>query len=287
MKGFIAVVLAQAQKFSQVPLRQPIHVAISYDEEVGCLGIDPLLRDLEQAGIRPDGCIVGEPTSMRMVTAHKGARVYKCRVHGRAAHSSLTPSGVNAIEYAARLISHIQDIAIREEAQGHRLDGMDVPYSTISTNLINGGSGSNIVPALCEFVFDYRYVPGVAPDAFFDEIRSFAAERLEPRMKRTHAEAGIVFERLAEMFALDANEQAEIAQMTQSLLRDKASAKVSYGTEAGFFQRAGIPSIVCGPGSIEQAHRPDEYVPLAQLHQCERFVDAVLARLTREAHSPA
>ena len=230
---------------------------------------------------------MGEPTSMQMVTAHKGGRIYRCRVHGRAAHSSLTPRGVNAIEYAARLITFIQDIAQREEAQGQRLDGLDVPYSTISTNMISGGSGQNIVPALCEFLFDYRYVPGVAPDAFIDAIRAHAAEQLEPRMQRTDAQAGFTFERVGEVLALDADEQEPIAQLARALLRDTVSAKVSYGTEAGFFQRAGIPSIVCGPGSIEQAHRPDEYVPLAQLWQCEQFIDALLARLSTVAVTAA
>ncbi len=283
MKGFIGVVLAQAPNFSRAPLRSPVHVALSYDEEVGCLGITPLLSDLAEAGIRPDGCIVGEPTSMRMVTAHKGGRVYRCCVRGHAAHSSLTPSGVNAIEYAARVISFIQDLSWREEAQGLRVDGLDVPFSTISTNMISGGSGKNIIPAWCEFFFDYRYVPGVAPDDFIDAIRAYVAEQVEPRMQRHHPHAGIEFERTGDVPALNGQEQEAIAQLAQSLLRPQPVTKVAYGTEAGFFQLAGIPSIVCGPGSIEQAHKADEYVPLAQLAQCERFIEGVVARLAEPA----
>ena len=280
MKGFIAVVLARAPRFAEAALRSPIHVALTYDEEVGCLGVPGLIADLATAGIRPDGCIVGEPTSMRLVTAHKGGRVYRCRVHGHAAHSSLTPSGVNAIEYAARVITFIQDMAWREEEQGVRVDGLDVPFSTISTNVISGGSGKNIIPALCEFFFDYRYVPGKAPQEFIDSIRDYVAQHVEPRMKRHHPHAGIELELTGDVPALNGNEQQAIAQLALSLLRPHVSAKVSYGTEAGFFHNAGIPSIVCGPGSIDHAHKPDEFVPLEQLAQCEAFVDRLVQRMS-------
>jgi acetylornithine deacetylase len=279
MKGFIGVVLAQAEKFGQAQLSSPIHVALSYDEEVGCLGIPGLLDDLAIAGIRPDGCVVGEPTSMRLVTAHKGGRIYRCKVHGQAAHSSLTPKGLNAIEYAARVITFIQDLSWREEEQGLRVDGLDVPFSTISTNLISGGSGQNIVPAECEFLFDYRYVPGMAPDGFIDSIRSFVTQHIEPRMKRRHPHAGVEIEQTADIPSLNAEEKDDFTQLAKSLLRPHASAKVAYGTEAGFFQRVGIPSIVCGPGSIDNAHKPDEFVPLAQLAECERFMQKLVMRL--------
>ena len=279
MKGFIAVVLAQAEAFGRARLRSPIHVALSFDEEAGCLGIAPLLRDLAEAGIQPDGCVVGEPTSMEMVTAHKGGRVYRCTVHGRAAHSSLTPRGVNAIEYAARVISFIQDLSWREEAQGPRLDGLDVPFSTISTNMISGGNGKNIIPARCEFFFDYRYVPGKPPEEFIEQIRAYIAEHLEPRMKRAHPQAGVELELTGSIPGLSPEEQSGIAELARALLGPRPSAKVSYGTEAGFFQQAGIPSIVCGPGSIEHAHKADEFVPLAQLAACEAFVRRLTERM--------
>jgi acetylornithine deacetylase len=154
-----------------------------------------------------------------------------------------------------------------------------VPFSTISTNLITGGNGKNIIPAECEFFFDYRYVPGKAPDAFIDDIRAYVAEHVEPRMKRRHPQAGVAFEMTGDIPALSEDEASRIAQLSRSLLRPQASAKVSYGTEAGFFQRMGIPSIVCGPGSIEQAHRADEYVALEQLAECEAFLNRLVARL--------
>ncbi len=279
MKGFIGVALAHAGRFAAAPLKSPIHVALSYDEEAGCLGIPGLLADLARAGIRPDGCVVGEPTDMQVVTAHKGGRVYRCKVHGRAAHSSLTPSGVNAIEYAARVITFIQDLSWHEEAQGLRMDGLGVPFSTLSTNLISGGNGKNIIPAECEFFFDYRYVPGVPADSFIDSIRRYVSEHVEPRMKSRFSGAGIELECMADIPALDAGERDSITTLAKSLLRPHASAKVAYGTEGGFFQGAGIPTVVCGPGSIEQAHKADEYVSLSQLRQCEHFMHNLVKRM--------
>ena len=280
MKGFIGVALAYAGQFAAAPLKSPIHIALSYDEEAGCLGIPGLLADLAGAGIRPDGCVVGEPTDMQVVTAHKGGRVYRCKVHGRAAHSSLTPSGVNAIEYAARVITFIQDLSWREEEQGLRMDGVGVPYSTLSTNVISGGNGKNIIPAECEFFFDYRYVPGVPANSFIDSIRRYVAEHVEPRMNARFPGARVELECTADIPALDASEQDRITVLAKSLLRPHASAKVAYGTEGGFFQGAGIPAVVCGPGSIEQAHKADEFVSLTQLHQCELFMQNLVQRMT-------
>ena len=279
MKGFIGAVMGQARHWSGMDLQAPVHVALTYDEESGCLGVPGLLKCLHDAGIRPDGCIVGEPTDMQVVTAHKGGRVYRCRVRGCAAHSSLTPQGVNAIEYAARLISFIQDLSWREAQQGLRDDGFGVPFTTISTNTIVGGNGRNIIPAECEFYFDYRYVPGMKPGQLFDEIEAYARQNLEPRMRQADPRAGVEFECTGGIPALSATEQDRITQLARSLLRPHRPGRVSYGTEAGFFQEAGIPSVVCGPGSIEQAHKADEYVELSQLAQCERFVSALVDRL--------
>ena len=281
MKGFIASVLAHAPMMAAASLKTPLHIALTYDEEVGCLGVPGLLDDLRVAGITPTGCIVGEPTSMRMVTAHKGARMYRCNVHGKAAHSSLTPQGVNAIEYAARIITFIQDMARHEQEQGLKVDGFDVPFTSISTNMISGGRGTNIIPSQCEFFFDYRYVPGMPPEQFYDNIRSFIAREIEPRMQARDARTGVDLECLGNVPALDAKELDEIVQLVKSLLRPHQSAKVSYGTEASFFQNVGTPSIVCGPGSIDNAHKPDEFVPLEQLDACDRMVQNLINKLSR------
>ena len=280
MKGVIGVALAHGQQFAEAKLRRPIHIALSYDEEVGCLGIPVLLSELALAGIRPEGCVVGEPTSMQVVTAHKGGQIYRCKVHGRAAHSSLTPQGVNAIEYAARVITLIQDLAWQEESKGLRVEGFGVPFSTLSTNVVHGGNGRNIIPAECEFFFDLRYVPGVQPEKIIDSIRQYIASELEPRMKARFPEAGVDIERIGAVPALDAGEEDGITQLAKSLSRPQPTTKVSYGTEAGFFQGAGIPTVVCGPGNIEQAHRADEFVALDQLHECERFMQNLIQRMS-------
>lgn len=279
MKAFIGVVLAQVEAFGRTALREPLHVALSYDEEVGCLGVPGLLADMAQAGIRPSGCIVGEPTEMQLIGAHKGGRIYRCHVRGCAAHSSLTPRGVNAIEYASRLIAHIQDLADAEASNGERDDGYDVPFSTLSTNTIVGGSGRNIIPADCEFYFEYRHLPGVSPERFIDAIERYASETVLPKMRAKNAQAAITFEQVGSIPALDAHETDAIHRLAVALLGEARAGKVAYGTEASFFQAAGVPSVVCGPGSIEQAHKADEYVSLEQLARCERFVTGLLARL--------
>ena len=278
MKGFIAVVMAQAERWPAMNLSVPVHIALTYDEESGCLGVPGLIRALQAHGVRPDACVVGEPTGMQVVTAHKGGRVYRCRVHGHAAHSSLTPQGVNAIEYAARLIAFIQDLSWREHGSGLRDERYPVPFTTISTNTIEGGNGRNIVPASCEFYFDYRYLPGVPPGKLIDLIQTHAREHLEPQMKRVAPLAGFEFECTGDIPALSAAETQDVTRITQALSRGRPLGAVAFGTEAGFFQRAGIPAVLCGPGDIEQAHRPDEYVELSQLHSCEQFVAGLVER---------
>jgi acetylornithine deacetylase len=281
MKGFIGVVIAQAPTLGRVQLREPIHIALSYDEEVGCLGIPGLIADMRDAGIQPSGCIVGEPTDMRVVSAHKGGRIYRCSVTGCAAHASLTPSGVNAIEYAANVIAHIQHLAEEEVRTGPRIDGFDVPFSTISTNTIQGGNGMNIIPADCEFSFEYRYLPGVTPDGFIDAVRTYATTHVVPRMRERYGQAAIEFDCIGDIPALDERESTALQTLAMGLLGETQSKRVAYGTEASFFNAAGVPSIVCGPGSISVAHKPDENVSLAQLATCEAFVRKLIHRAER------
>jgi acetylornithine deacetylase len=271
MKGFDAVVLAHAPDYAAARLTQPIHVALTYDEEVGCTGIPHLIRAMGEWGVHPSGCIVGEPTGMRLVSAHKGGRVYRCRVTGRAAHSSLTNTAVNAIEYASVLIARIQAIGARERDHGLRAEGFDVPFTTISTNLVSGGNGMNIVPASADFLFDYRYIPGFDPDGIFTELETLAAE-LQGAMQAVVPGTGIGFELVADIPALPPSPDSAVFRMVQDLLPARPAEKVAYGTEASFFHAYGVPSVVCGPGDIGQAHKADEYVELEQLALCERFV---------------
>jgi len=206
------------------------------------------------------------------VVAHKGLNFYRCRVHGKAAHSSLTPQGCNAIEYAARLICHIRDLADAWRAEGPFDDAFDVPYTTITTNQISGGIAPNTLPELCEFSFEFRNLPGLAPADVHIRIERYVQDELLPRMQREFAGARIELERGGAAPALDASEQAAVTELVRALTADRAVRKVAYGTEAGLFQGIGIPTVLCGPGSIEQAHKVDEYVEVAQLEQCERFL---------------
>jgi acetylornithine deacetylase len=279
MKGFIGVSLALLPEMQAARLKQPLHFALSYDEEVGCVGAPVMLADLKRRGIRLDGCIVGEPTTMRPVVAHKGINAYKCCVRGHAAHSSLTPKGVNAIEYAARLICHIRDTAERMRAEGPFDEAFDVPFSTAQTGLISGGIALNTVPSLCEFTFEYRNLPPVDPAGLFAQIEQYAREQLEPEMRLVQPHASIEFTQVAAAPAFDAAEQNAITQLVRALTDDQTRRKVAYGTEAGLFQAAGVPSIVCGPGDIEQAHKPNEYVALEQISACESFMRKLINSL--------
>lgn len=282
MKGFIGTALALAPAFLAADMDAPIHFALSYDEEVGCIGVRGLIEDLAEIGLKPAGCIVGEPTMMQPIVAHKGTHRFRCCITGREAHSSYTTLGVNSIEYAARIIVYIRQMADRMAQLETRDYGFTVPYTTLQTGSIRGGLASNIVPKECEFQFEARTMPGVTAEKLYDEIRGFAATLL-PEMQRVEPNAAIDFEWLASAPGLSMQESDAIVQLAAALARNKPNGAVSYGTEAGLFQQAGIPTVVCGPGSIEEAHRPNEYVALQQLAQCEAFmlrlIDSASTRL--------
>lgn len=279
MKGFIGIALAQAPKFVAAlnanRLDAPLHYALSYDEEVGCLGVRSLIQDLEEHGIRPAGCVVGEPTSMQPIIAHKGTHRFRCSVHGREAHSSYVTFGVNAIEYAARLIVFIRQIAERLAQTETRDYGFIVPYSTLSTGVIRGGIAANVVPKHCEFLFDMRTLPQASPEAMYQEIRGFA-EQLSAEMRTIDPQSGIDLTWSSQTAGLAAAETDAIVQWAMQLSNNDTVGKVSYGTEAGLFQKMGVPSVICGPGDIAEAHRPNEFVALEQLAQCEAFMNRIL-----------
>ncbi|ASW03252.1 acetylornithine deacetylase [Paraburkholderia aromaticivorans] len=280
MKGFIGVTLGLLPEIQRRALREPIHLAFSFDEEVGCLGAPLLLAELAQRGIRPAGCIVGEPTGMRPVVAHKGNNAYRCCVKGLAAHSSRTPSGVNAIEYAARLICRIREAADLLRRSGPFDRAFAVPFSTAQTGMISGGIAVNTIPEHCEFFFEYRNLPSEDPERFFEQIVRYAREQLEPEMRAVAGAASISFEKVGTTLALDSAEQAAITQLVRTLCNDFETRKVTYGTEAGLFSQAGIPTVICGPGDIDDAHKADESVELSQLAACDQFLRRVLDTLT-------
>lgn len=284
MKSFVATALALAPEFQRAALTAPVHFSFSYDEEVGCIGVRRLIAELERLKLRPTACIVGEPTSMKVVRAHKGKISYRCRVRGFECHSSLAPRGVNAIEYAAEIVSHIRRLERRFAAEGPFDVDFDVPHTTAHTGVIQGGTALNIVPKECWFDFEFRYLPGQDPYALVGEVRRFADTELLPEMRRVDAEAGFGWEELSAFPGLATDDDAEVAQMAKSAAGDNAaSGKVAFGTEAGLFNAAGIPTIVCGPGDIEQAHKPDEFIALDQVAMCEAFLRRLVERFAKAA----
>lgn len=279
MKGFIGIVLAQAPKFvaalNSGRLDAPLHYALSYDEEVGCLGVRGLIQDLKENDIRPAGCIVGEPTSMQPIIAHKSTYRFRCSVHGREAHSSYVTFGVNAIEYAARLVVFIRQVADRLAQLERRDYGFTVPYSTLSTGVIRGGIAANVVPKDCEFVVDMRTLPGASAEALYQEVRAYA-EVLAREMQIVDPQSGIDMAWASQTVGLAASETDAIVRWAMQLSNNDTVGKVSYGTEAGLFQQMGVPTVICGPGDIAEAHRPNEFVALEQLARCEAFMGRIL-----------
>jgi acetylornithine deacetylase len=276
MKGYIATVLSKVPAFLAADQDSALHLALSYDEEIGCIGVRGLIQDLQEIGLKPAGCIVGEPTLMQPIIAHKGTHRFRCCITGREAHSSYTTHGVNAIEYASRIVVYIREIADRLARIEKRDDSYTVPYSTMQTGLIRGGLATNIVPKECEFQFEARTLPDMDAAALYQEIREFAASLL-PEMQKVEPLAAIDFEWLASAPGLQMQEDHDIVKLAALLAGNAPNGAVSYGTEAGLFQQAGIPTVICGPGSIEQAHTPNEFVSLDQLAQCEQFMQRLIS----------
>jgi acetylornithine deacetylase len=278
MKGFIACVLSLMPELSSRNLKRPVHLAFSYDEEVGCLGVGRMIADIVHAGIRPSACIVGEPTLMQPVIAHKGKRSYRASVRGLASHSAYAPRGVNAVEAAAEAIAYLRGMARRHRDEGPYDHAFDVAHSTLQTGIVRGGTAVNIVPHECVFDFEIRNLPGDDPDALLDELRGYIVEKIEPEMHAVSPDTGFTITQMSEIPALNGSAETAVVGLVQELTCCHETGKVSYGTEASQFQLAGIPSVVCGPGSILQAHRPEEYVELEQLARCEAFLGKLLER---------
>jgi acetylornithine deacetylase len=281
MKGFIACVLALVPEFTEQGLKTPLHLAFSYDEEVGCIGVGRLISDLKRAGIRPRWCVVGEPTEMRPVIAHKGKRGYRCTVRGLAGHSAYAPHGVNAVEYAAEAIAFLKGLARRHRDRGPYDRGFDIAHTTVHTGVIRGGTALNVIPHECAFDFEFRHLPGDDPEALLREFTDYVRKKLEPEMRAVHPAAGFTIEPLSEIPVLDTGPEAEVVALAQELAGSGEIGKVSFGTEGSQFQRAGIPTVVCGPGSIAQAHKPNEYVSLDQLARCEAFLRRLMERMCK------
>lgn len=282
MKSFIGVCLALAPEFLAGEIETPLHFAFSHDEEIGCVGVRSLIEILEHRPIKPSAVIIGEPTEMKVVRAHKGKLSYRCHVRGHEAHSSLTNIGVNAVEAAAEAVAYLKSMARRHRDEGPFDAELSPPYTTVHTGTIRGGTALNIVPKSCSFEFEFRHLPEDDPEAILDELRRHVAENIEPEMRAAQPGTGFEFEPMSHIPALSTDEDADVVQLVKALTGQNSTGKVSFGTEAGLFQIGGMPSVVCGPGSIEQAHKPDEFISTDQISQCETFMRKLFERCWRK-----
>ncbi|WP_027800690.1 acetylornithine deacetylase [Paraburkholderia dilworthii] len=275
MKGFIASVLAAVPSFVERDLKLPVHLAFSYDEEVGCLGVRPMLAELERRPHKPVLCLIGEPTELKPVLGHKGKLAMRCQVKGAPCHSAYAPYGVNAIQYAARMISRLEQIGEQLAQPEHRDERFDPPFSTVQTGVIRGGRALNIVPAECEFDFEVRALPGFDAGHVANELQTYAQAELLPKMRAVKSDADIRFQSLSAYPGLATSPDGEAARLLSLLSGSNRFGTVAFGTEGGLFEQAGIPTVVCGPGSMDQGHKPDEFLTSEQLSDC----DAMVARL--------
>ncbi|WP_341705090.1 acetylornithine deacetylase [Ferrovibrio sp.] len=284
MKSFVAIALAYAPQFLAQPLQTPIHYAFTYDEEVGCLGAKRLIEVLKEMPVTPKACIVGEPTGMQVIGQHKGKKSWRVDVRGFECHSSLTHLGANAVEAAAELIAFIKALARKKKAEGPFDAEFAPPHTSLHTGTVQGGTALNIVPKDCSFLWEIRYLPQDDVDALYDEVVAYARDRLEPELKAVDPACGFSFTQISGFPGLATPDSAGVIELAKVLTGANRVSKVSFGTEAGLFsQEAGIPTIVCGPGSIEQAHKPNEFIALDQIAQCEAFMDRLLERVRGKA----
>jgi len=278
MKGFVAAALAVAPEAGRRRLRRPLHLALSADEELGCVGVAPLLEELRRAVAPPAWCVVGEPTGMRVAERHKGKVALRVEVRGRAVHSARAPEGVNAVEYAARLIAGLRELrdALRREAAD---PAFATPFATLSTGPIHGGVALNIVPERCTFDVEVRTLPGQDGEAAVAEIQA-RARALEAEMRASAPEASVTVTRTAGYPALGPGPARDAAEQVATLAGSRAGLAVDFGTEAGLYRAAlGVPVVVCGPGDMARAHRPDEFITDAELAGAVAFARRVVATL--------
>jgi acetylornithine deacetylase len=273
MKRFLAAVLASVPHFIAQCRRMPIHLVFSYDEEVGCSGVRGVLDGLAGMPFKPLSCVIGEPSNMQVAVAHKGKRAYRCCIRGLAGHSALTHLGVNALEFAVELATFLRQTARDLSTHGPFDQRFEPQCSTIHIGKLNGGISLNVIPDHAEIEFEIRYLPGEDPSRILRAVHSYAELELVPAMRKIAPETGIEWHELAGYPALaEQPGSAWLRDLAPDLTGDASFHTLSFGTEGGLFQAIGIPAIVCGPGSIAQAHKADEYVELAQLECCLDFL---------------
>ena len=278
MKGFIAVGLALAPEFARLELKRPLHFAFSFDEEVGCVGVRSLIADLNAANIKPALAIIGEPTEMRVVAAHKSGSVIETIARGREGHSSAPLRGASAVMMAGEFVASLA--SLNNEMMADRDDFFDPPYTTLQANMISGGTAVNVLARDAKVIWEYRALPDRNANAIFERAKA-QGEAILPRYRKGFPEAAFETRLIAAYPGLARDDHSPAVQLVSSLTGSNEIHSVAYGTEAGLFQRAGIPAVVCGPGSIEVAHRADEYIALDQLDACASFLRRVAQRATQ------
>ena len=275
MKGFIACVLAYVPTLSSTNLDRDIHFSFTFDEETACIGAPLLIKELKKRNIKDGICIIGEPTKMKIIDAHKGMNEYTVHFEGLAGHSSQPHKGVNAIEYATRYINKL--LELRQELINRRPKDciFDPPHSTLSIGGISGGIAHNVIADKCKVEWETR--PVIKEDAIFvtKEIDKFVNEKLLPEMKKIFPKSNIRKETIGEVIGFNRIDHSEACEFVSSITGDNSREVVSFGTEAGLFQEIGISTVVCGPGSIEQAHKIDEFIELNEIKKCLSFLDGV------------
>jgi acetylornithine deacetylase len=277
MKSFIALVLSRVPKIVNANLSKSIHLAFSYDEEVGCIGVHRLIDMLKKNTFKPTLCIVGEPTNMEVVIGHKGKCGHEVKINGLACHSGQAPLGVNAINYAAKLISYISNIADDKSKTGPFDYEYEIPYTTLHTGVISGGTAINIVPDSCTFEFEIRHIAEENPKELVQEIKAYSKEFLVPEMHKISKKTGINFEEKVSYPGLSIDKNSELVKLIKELLNEDKHKKVIFGTEGGLFQeKLNIPSVVCGPGNIDQAHKANEYISIEQIVKGGEFLDNLI-----------
>jgi len=280
MKGFVACALAMASDFAGTNLRRPLHIALTYDEETGCLGGQQLVKDLAASGFSPSACIVGEPTSMRIIEGHKGCYEYTTYFSGLATHGSLTHQGVNAIENAVRYITRLMEL--RDTLQNTSPEGapFSPPYTTLQIGRINGGVSRNTIAGECSVEWEMRPVKPDDADYIKRSIAEYVKSKLLPQMRERAPDARVELETIAEVVGLTPATQNEARDICQALTGEHETDVVSFGTEAGLFQQNGIATVVCGPGSIEQAQKPDEFIEVSELGRCLTMLEGLKHKLS-------
>jgi len=274
MKGFLACMMAFAPHYAEAGIGRPLHMAFTYDEEVGCHGAKVMLRELQAVGRKPSLCIVGEPSMMGIIDGHKGCCEYTTNFTGLEGHGSMPDHGVNAVEYAARFVAKLLELADELKARGPRNGRFDPAHSTIQVGKMTGGIARNIIAGNASIDWELRPVTKEDYAFVHQQLDAFIYDELLPRMQAIHPEAGIDTEIVGDVGGLEPVESSKAVELVRDLTGNTDPTQcVSFNTEAGLFQDIGIDTVICGPGSIEQAHKPDEFVELDQLSACLEMIE--------------